>query len=49
MQRPRLSVTFITLNEASKIEQSLKAAAFADERIVVDSGSTDGTPEIAAR
>lgn len=49
MPRPRLSVTFITLNEASKIEASLRAASFADELIVVDSGSTDGTPEIAAR
>jgi len=49
MPRPPLSVTFITLNEASKIEQSLRAASFAEELIVVDSGSTDGTPEIAAR
>jgi glycosyltransferase involved in cell wall biosynthesis len=49
MQRPPLSVTFITLNEAKKIEASLKAASFADELIVVDSGSSDGTPEIAAR
>jgi glycosyltransferase involved in cell wall biosynthesis len=49
MSRPPLSVTFITFNEAPRIEASLKAASFAEERIVVDSGSTDGTPEIARR
>ncbi len=44
---PRLSVTIITKNEAHRIERCLRSVAFADEVIVVDSGSTDGTVEIA--
>jgi glycosyltransferase involved in cell wall biosynthesis len=39
----------ITLNEAAHIEACLGSVAWADERLVVDSGSTDGTAEIAAR
>jgi (heptosyl)LPS beta-1,4-glucosyltransferase len=46
---PRLSVTVITKNEASDIEAALDSVAWADERIVVDSGSTDGTVAIARR
>jgi (heptosyl)LPS beta-1,4-glucosyltransferase len=43
----KLTVTVITLNEATHIESCLASAAWADELLVVDSGSTDGTPEIA--
>jgi glycosyltransferase involved in cell wall biosynthesis len=39
----------ITLNEASHIEACLQSLAWADERIVVDSGSSDETVAIAAR
>lgn len=39
----------ITLNEASHIEACLKSVAWADERLVVDSGSTDDTVAIATR
>jgi glycosyltransferase involved in cell wall biosynthesis len=46
---PKLSVTVITKNEAADIEAALQSVAWADERIVVDSGSTDGTPAIARR
>lgn len=44
-----LSVIMITKNEAYHLEKSLKAVDFADEIIVVDSGSQDNTLEIARR
>jgi glycosyltransferase involved in cell wall biosynthesis len=44
---PKLSVTIITLDEAAHIAQAIDSAAWADEVIVVDSGSSDGTPDIA--
>jgi len=42
-----LTVTVITLNEAANIEDCLASVAWADEIVVVDSGSTDGTPDLA--
>lgn len=42
-----LSVIIITKNEAHNIGECLDSVAFADEWIVVDSGSTDATCEIA--
>lgn len=42
----KLSVTLITLNEVSSIGPVLDSVAFADEIIVLDSGSTDGTIEL---
>ncbi len=49
MSAPRqaLSVVIITLNAASQLEECLKSAAFADEILVVDSGSADGTIALA--
>src|SRR5258707_15581027 len=44
-----LSVAIITRNAASQLERCLASVAFADEVVVVDSGSTDGTVELAAR
>jgi glycosyltransferase involved in cell wall biosynthesis len=45
--RQPLSVTIITLNAASQLEACLQSVRFADEVVVVDSGSTDGTPALA--
>jgi len=44
-----LSVAIITRNAASQLEGCLASVAFAEEVVVVDSGSTDGTVELAAR
>lgn len=44
---PRLSVIVITRNEVLRLRRCLESVSFADECIVVDSGSTDGTPELA--
>ena len=44
-----LSVILITRNEAHNVAGCLGSVAFADEWIVVDSASTDGTREIAER
>jgi glycosyltransferase involved in cell wall biosynthesis len=44
---PRLSVVVITRNEISNIGPCLRSVAFADEVVVLDSGSTDGTVEAA--
>ena len=46
--RAPLSVAIITLNAASALPACLASAAFADEIVVVDSGSTDATRELAA-
>jgi glycosyltransferase involved in cell wall biosynthesis len=43
----KLTVTIITLNEAAHIAAALDSASFADEILVVDSGSSDGTADIA--
>jgi len=43
----KISATIITLNEEENIREALASVDWADERIVVDSGSTDKTCEIA--
>jgi glycosyltransferase involved in cell wall biosynthesis len=47
--RQPLSVVIITFNAATQLEACLESARFADEIIVVDSGSTDGTQALAER
>ena len=45
--RKTLSVAIITRNEEANLERTLGSVAWADEVIVVDSGSDDRTEEIA--
>jgi glycosyltransferase involved in cell wall biosynthesis len=42
-----LSVAIITLNEEANLPRTLASVRFADEIIILDSGSTDGTLDIA--
>lgn len=44
-----ISVYIIAYNEAEKVAATIESVRWADEIIVVDSWSTDGTPEIATR
>lgn len=44
---PTLTVAVLTHNEAHRIAACLQSAAFADQLLVVDSGSTDDTVQIA--
>jgi glycosyltransferase involved in cell wall biosynthesis len=44
---PKVSVTIITLNEADHIAAAIDSVAWADEIIVVDSGSSDDTVAVA--
>lgn len=45
--RQKLSVIIITKNEAANLRRCLQSVAWADEIIIVDSGSTDATLAIA--
>lgn len=45
----KISAYIITYNEADKLEAALASVTWADEIIVADSHSTDGTAQIAAR
>lgn len=49
MKKTTLSVIIITKNEEHNIEACLKSVSFADEIIVMDSGSEDNTVAIAKR
>jgi glycosyltransferase involved in cell wall biosynthesis len=42
-----VTITIITLNEAAHIAAAIDSASWADEVIVVDSGSSDGTADLA--
>lgn len=46
--RQPLSIAIITLNAASQLAACLDSVRFADDIVVVDSGSTDGTQALAA-
>jgi len=45
----KLSITIITKNEAPRIEACLRSIAWADEIIVLDSGSTDDTVSLCQK
>ena len=47
--REKLSLVVTTLNNAATLERSLASVPFADDIVLLDSGSTDATLEIAAR
>lgn len=42
-----ISAVIIAHNAAGRIEQTLRSVGMCDERLVLDSGSTDATPQIA--
>ena len=44
----KISATIITFNEADNIRAACESVAWADEIVVVDSGSTDATRDVAA-
>ncbi len=46
---PRLAVIILTKNEEANIERAMESAAFADEIVIIDSGSTDRTQELAEK
>ena len=46
-RKPTLCIGILTLNEAHRIASCLQSAAFADQLLVIDSGSSDNTREIA--
>lgn len=46
MTRPTLSVIIITHNESQNIADCLRSVSFADQIVVVDSNSSDGTQQI---
>jgi glycosyltransferase involved in cell wall biosynthesis len=48
LSMPRISATIVACNEANKLARALRSLACADEIVLVDAGSTDETPAIAA-
>ena len=46
---PKLAVIILTKNEEDNIEGAIDSASFADEILVIDSGSTDRTQELAEK
>ena len=43
----KISAFILAYNEAEKIKAAIETVLWADEIVVVDSHSTDGTPQIA--
>jgi len=49
LDRPPVSVCYVVKNEADRIEESLRSVTWAEEIVILDSGSTDTTVEICRR
>jgi glycosyltransferase involved in cell wall biosynthesis len=49
MKKSKISIAVIAKNEADRIGRLLNSAEFADEVLVVDSGSTDGTQDFCKK
>ncbi len=49
MEKPKISIAVIAKNEADRIGRLLASLRFADEIVVVDSGSQDGTQAICEK
>ena len=49
MKKPKISIAIIAKNEVDRISRLLKSVKFADEVLVVDSGSNDGTPDVCKK
>lgn len=49
VSRPPVTATIITLNEGKTLARAIQSVAWAEEILVVDSGSTDDTIEIAKK
>ncbi|MBU4344890.1 MAG: glycosyltransferase family 2 protein [Proteobacteria bacterium] len=49
MKKSNLSIAVIAKNEVDRIGRLLKSVRFADEVVVVDSGSTDGTQDVCKK
>ncbi len=49
MPRPPITATIITLNEEQDLPRAIESVRWADEVLVVDSGSSDRTVEVAER
>lgn len=49
MARPSISAILITRNEEERLGRALESVRWADEIVIVDGGSTDGTEAVARR